>query len=159
MPENDGTVEDATVDDQDDGKYYQVETVVNNYLFQDDVLADYVQKYLTGGNADGVVPKYYGKSSDGKSSVTYVDDTSVRGKKYSGSYGAYKLPKTTSVEFTLPTLAEMKSNVYCTGGRTLVIDWHYVDYSKSGSASVSLSLAVLILSSLIPLVFPRVSMW
>ncbi len=32
----------------------------------------------------------------------------------------------------------MKSNIYCTGGRTLVIDWHYVDNSQSGTSSVSL---------------------
>ena len=33
----------------------------------------------------------------------------------------------------------MKSTVYCTGGRTLAIDWHYADNSNSGTASVSLS--------------------
>lgn len=139
MPVNDGTVEDAEVDNTDDGKYYQIATVVNNYLFQDDVLDSNVQKYITGGNAAGVLPKYYGKSSDGKSSVTYVDEKTAPGKKYSATYGAYRLPKGTSVEFTLESLAQLQSNVYCTGGRTLNIAWHYVDNSNSGTASVSLS--------------------
>lgn len=139
MPVNDGTVEDAEVDNTDDGKYYQIATVVNNYLFQDDVLDSNVKKYITGGNAAGVLPKYYGKSSDGKSSVTYVDENTARGKKYSATYGAYRLPKETSVEFTLESLAQLQSNVYCTGGRTLNIAWHYVDSSNSGTASVSLS--------------------
>ena len=139
MPVNDGTVEDAEVDNTDDGKYYQITTVVNNYLFQDDVLDSNVKKYITGGNAEGVLPKYYGKSSDGKSSVTYVDEKTARGKKYSATYGAYRLPKGTCVEFTLESLAQFQSNVYCTGGRTLNIAWHYVDNSNSGTASVSLS--------------------
>ena len=139
MPVNDGTVEDAEVDNTDDGKYYQITTVVNNYLFQDDVLDSNVKKYITGGNAEGVLPKYYGKSSDGKSSVTYVDENTARGKKYSATYGAYRLPKGTCVEFTLESLAQLQSNVYCTGGRTLNIAWNYVDNSNSGTASVSLS--------------------
>lgn len=139
MPVNDGTVEDAEVDNTDDGKYYQIATVVNNYLFQDDVLDSNVKKYITGGNAAGVLPKYYGKSSDGKSSVAYVDENTTRGKKYSATYGAYRLPKGTCVEFTLESLAQLQSNVYCTGGRTLNIAWHYVDNSNSGTASVSLS--------------------
>lgn len=139
MPVNDGTVEDAEVDNTDDGKYYQIATVVNNYLFQDDVLDSNVKKCITGGNAAGVLPKYYGKSSDGKSSVTYVDENTARGKKYSATYGAYRLPKGTCVEFTLESLAQLQSNVYCTGGRTLNIAWHYVDNSNSGTASVSLS--------------------
>ena len=139
MPVNDGTVEDAEVDNTDDGKYYQITTVVNNYLFQDDVLDSNVKKYITDGNAAGVLPKYYGKSSDGKSSVTYVDENTARGKKYSATYGAYRLPKGTCVEFTLESLAQLQSNVYCTGGRTLNIAWHYVDNSNSGTASVSLS--------------------
>lgn len=139
MPVNDGTIEDAEVDNADDGKYYQIATVVNNYLFQDDVLDSNVKKYITGGNAEGVLPKYYGKSSDGKSSVTYVDEKTARGKKYSATYGAYRLPKGTSVEFTLESLAQLQSNVYCTGGRTLNIAWNYVDNSNSGTASVSLS--------------------
>lgn len=139
MPVNDGTVEDAEVDNTDDGKYYQIATVVNNYLFQDDVLDSNVKKYITGGNAVGVLPKYYGKSSDGKSSVTYVDENTARGKKYSATYGAYRLSKGTCVEFMLESLAQLQSNVYCTGGRTLNIAWHYVDNSNSGTASVSLS--------------------
>lgn len=139
MPVNDGTVEDAEVDNTDDGKYYQIATVVNNYLFQDDVLDSNVKKYITDGNAAGVLPKYYGKSSDGKSSVTYVDENTARGKKYSATYGAYRLPKGTCVEFTLESLAQLQSDVYCTGGRTLNIAWHYVDNSNSGTASVSLS--------------------
>ena len=139
MPVNDGTVEDAEVDNTDDGKYYQIATVVNNYLFQDDVLDSNVKKYITDGNAAGVLPKYYGKSSDGKSSVTYVDENTARGKKYSATYGAYRLPKGTCVEFKLESLAQLQSNVYCTGGRTLNIAWHYVDNSNSGTASVSLS--------------------
>ena len=137
MPVNDGTVEDA-IPEPSDGKNWVTTTVVNNYLFQDEVIADEVKKYITGGTAEGVNPRYYGKSSDGKSSVIYVDENTVSGKKYTGSYGAYKLPKTTWMEFTMPSLAEMKSNVYCTGGRTLVIDWHYVDNSQSGISSVSL---------------------
>ena len=138
MPVNDGTLEDE-VPEPSDGKNWQTTTVVNNYLFQDEVIADNVKKYITGGNAEGVSPKYYGKSSDGKSSVTYVNESTTPGKKYTGTYGAYKMPKTTSVEFTLESLAEMKSNIYCTGGRTLDIAWHYADNSANGTASVSLS--------------------
>lgn len=140
MPKNDGTLEDEAVDDTDDGKYYQVETVVNDYLFQDEVIADNVKKYITGGNAEGVKPRYYGKPSSGKGSVEYVDENTTPGKKYvSASYGAYYLPKTTNVEFTLSSLAQMQSNIYCTGGRTLKIDWKYVDGSGNGTASVNLS--------------------
>lgn len=138
MPVNDGTLEDE-VPEPSDGKNWQTTTVINNYLFQDEVIADNVKKYITGGNAEGVSPKYYGKSSDGKSSVTYVNESTTPGKKYTGTYGAYKMPKTTSVEFTLESLAEMKSNIYCTGGRTLDIAWHYADNSANGTASVSLS--------------------
>lgn len=138
MPVNDGTLEDE-VPEPSDGKNWQTTTVVNNYLFQDEAIADNVKKYITGGTAEGVAPKYYGKSSDGKSSVTYVDESTTPGKKYTGTYGAYKMPKTTSVEFTMESLAEMKSNVYCTGGRTLDIAWHYADNSANGTASVSLS--------------------
>lgn len=119
-------------------KNWVTTTVVNNYLFQDEVLADEVKKYITGGTAEGVKPRYYGKSSDGQGSVTYVDESTVRGKKYTGSYGAYRIPKSTCVEFTMPSLAQMQSNIYCTGGRTLVIAWHYVDNSQSGTSSVSL---------------------
>ena len=43
------------------------------------------------------------------------------------------------MEFALESLAQLQSNVYCTGGRTLNIAWHYVDNSNSGTASVSLS--------------------
>ena len=68
-----------------------------------------------------------------------MDENTVRGKKYSATYGAYRLPKGTCVEFTLESLAQLQSNVYCTGGRTLNIAWHYVDNSNSGTASVSLS--------------------
>lgn len=139
MPENDGTVEDAEIDDSDDGKYYQVATVVNNYLFQDEVVTDSVQKYITGGDAVGVIPRYYGKK-DSQNSATYVDETSERGQKYTGTYGAYRIEKTKSVEFTLESLAEMKSNIYCTGKRTLDISWHYTDGSKQGTASMSLSM-------------------
>ncbi len=138
MPKNDGTLEDV-LPEPDDGKNWQVNTVVNNYLFQDETLADNVAQYITGGDAVGVVYRYYGKSSDGKSSVTYVDDSTTPGKKYTGTYGAYRMEKTKCVEFTLPSLAEMKSNIYCTGGRTLQVDWHYADNSKSGTASKSLS--------------------
>lgn len=138
MPKNDGTLEDV-LPEPDDGKNWQVNTVVNNYLFQDETLADTVAQYITGGDAVGVVYRYYGKSSDGKSSVTYVDSSTAPGKKYTGTYGAYRMEKTKFVEFTLPSLAEMKSNIYCTGGRTLQVDWHYADNSKSGTASKSLS--------------------
>ncbi len=137
MPVNDGTVEDM-VPEPSDGKNWMVETVVNNYLFQDEVIADNVKKYITGGNASGVVPKYYGKK-DSSSSVTYVDETTEPGQKYTTSYGAYRMPKNTTVEFTLESLAELKSNVYCTGSRTLEVAWHYTDNSQSGTASKKLS--------------------
>lgn len=138
MPKNDGTL-DEVQPEPDDGKNWQVNTVVNNYLFQDESVADSVAKYITGGDAAGVVYRYYGKSSDGKGSVTYVDENTTPGKKYSGTYGAYRMEKTKCIEFSLPSLGEMKSNIYCTGGRTLKVDWHYADNSKSGTASKSLS--------------------
>lgn len=130
MPKNDGTLEDEAVDDTDDGKYYQVETVVNNYLFQDEVIADNVKKYITGGNAEGVKPRYYGKPSTGKGSVEYVDENTTPGKKYgSASYGAYYLPKTTNVEFTLSSLAQLQ--VFGMGGQKVA--------ESKGSQFVNLS--------------------
>lgn len=138
MPVNDGTVADE-VPEPSDGKNWAAKTVVNNYLFQDDVLPDDVKKYITGGTAIGVMPKYYGKSSDGSSSVTYEDENTTPGKKYTGSYGAYGLQAGQNVEFTLASLAQFKTNLYCTGKRTLKVDWHYADNSNSGSATKDFS--------------------
>lgn len=135
MPVNDGTTDEEIPDSgQDtDGRYWETVFIANQYLFQDAEIVDSIAKYITdvytttdaSAAVPSVNPKYYGKSSDGKSSVEYVDETTERGQKYTGTYGAYRLPKTTWVEFTLPSLAAFKSNIYCTGGRTLSIEWYY----------------------------------
>ena len=147
MPVNDGTVEDATPDDAGDGKYYQITTVVNNYLFQDATIADEVKKYISAEyEGNQVRPLYYGKNKNGG----YYEYPDGPGDKYGDgtSYGAYLLPKNGWVEFSLPSLAQMQSNIYCTGGRTLTVDWHYADNSgngqktqtfKSGTANVDVA--------------------
>ena len=131
MPVNDGTLEDE-VPEPSDGRNWQTKTVVNEYLFQDAEIADEVKKYITAvSQLDGqkVEPNYYGKNSSGYPGTP--------GDGYTGSWGGYCIPTPGWVEFTLPSLAEFKSNVYCTGGRTVQIDWHYVDNSASGTKSAT----------------------
>ncbi len=129
MPKNDGTLEDVTPE-PDDGKNWQTNTVVNNYLFQDEEIADSVKQFITATSESerlGVYPTYYGKNSTGYPGTA--------GDKYTATWGAYLIPKESWVEFTLPSLAEFKSTIYCTGNRTLKVDWHYADNSASGSKS------------------------
>lgn len=129
MPKNDGTLDDV-IPTPSDGKNWQITTVVNNYLFQDEEIAENVKQYITATSESerlGVNPTYYGKNSSGYPSTA--------GDKYTGTWGAFLIPKENWVEFTLPSLAEFRSTLYCTGGRTLQVDWHYVDNSASGSKS------------------------
>lgn len=139
MPENDGTVDDAEVE-QGDGKYYDENTLVNNYLFQDAVIADEVRQYIAGESAlegQGVIPLYNGKISGGG----YYEYPNGPGDKYGTgtSYGAYKIPKTGWIEFSVPMLASMLSNIYCTGGRTLTVTWGYTGETETKTVTKSLS--------------------
>lgn len=127
MPENDGSV-DEEEPEVDDGRYYADKTLVNNYLFQDAEIADEVRQYITGESQienQGVDPLYNGKISGG-GSYQWPEGP---GEKYGSgtSYGAYRIPKTGWIEFTLPNLGAFKSNIYCTGNRTLAVEWHYAD--------------------------------
>lgn len=140
MPENDGTVDDATPDIDPDGKYYDIKTLVNNYLFQDSQIIPEVKQYITAESAlenQGVRPLYNGKISGGG----YYNYPEGPGEGYGTgtSYGAYYLPKTAWIEFNLPNLGAFKSNIYCTGGRTLDVIWHYADQTESTTISKSLS--------------------
>lgn len=139
FPENDGTVADA-VPEATDGKEWDEKVLVNNYLFQDDPIAADVQRYITATSStagEGVMPLYNGKISGG-GSYEYPEGP---GEKYGTgtSYGAYRLPKTAWVEFTLPNMAAFRSNIYCTGGRTLDVIWHYADTGQTTTVSKSLT--------------------
>ena len=127
MPQNDGTLPEETPE-VGDGKNWQVTTLVNAYLFQDEAIADSVAKYITA-TSDGVKvnPTYYGKNSTGYPAAA--------GDKYTATWGALRIPNGGFAEFTLPSLAEFKTTLYCTGGRTLKVDWHYADNSASGTKS------------------------
>lgn len=155
MPVNDGTTQEEVPDggsDDSDGLYWETVLIADAYPFQDDVVVDSVAKYITDvfTSDDATVPtpsvkpRYYGKNAG-----EYVDENSTPGDKYTGSYGAYRLPKETWVEFTLPSLAAFKSTIYCTGSRTLKIEWYYTedpstvksvtaDY-KTGTATVDIA--------------------
>ncbi|MBO5062655.1 MAG: right-handed parallel beta-helix repeat-containing protein [Prevotella sp.] len=139
FPENDGTVEDATVE-QGDGKYYDEKTLVNNYLFQDEVIAPEVRQYISAESqleGQGVIPLYNGKISGGG----YYEYPAGPGDKYGTgtSYGAYKLPKTGWIEFSVPELAAMQSNIYCTGSRTLEVTWGYTGSTETKTVTKSMS--------------------
>ena len=136
MPVNDGTVDDAEAIVDTDPRYFEEKIVVNNYLFQDAEIVDSVSRYITADSqldGQGVKPEYYGKGGD--------LSTDTRGQKYGDetSFGAYRIPKTGWVEFTLPSMAVFKSNIYCTGNRTLDIMWHYADDSELKTATRSMA--------------------
>lgn len=138
MPENDGTVDDAEVE-QGDGKYYDEKTLVNNYLFQDEVIAPEVRQYISSESAlegQGVLPLYNGKIAGGG----YYNYPDGPGDKYGTgtSYGAYKMPKTGWIEFSVPELAAMVSNIYCTGTRILEVTWKYTGSAESKTVTKEL---------------------
>lgn len=141
LPENDGSLdEEQPGTSDDDGKNYEEFIVVNNYLFQDAEIADSVKQYISGASeltGQGVDPLYNGKIAGG-GSYQYPDGP---GEKYGSntSYGAYRIPKTGYIEFTLPNLASLKSNIYCTGNRSLKVEWNYKDSTVVKSVSKSMS--------------------
>lgn len=139
FPENDGTVEDVTVA-PGDGKYYDEKILVNNYLFQDEVIAPEVGQYISAESqleGQGVMPLYNGKISGGGS----YEYPAGPGEKYGTgtSYGAYKLPKTGWIEFNVPELAAMVSNIYCTGNRTLEVTWGYTGSAETKTVTKTMS--------------------
>ena len=105
---------------------------MNEYLFQDAEIADYVAQYISGDSEltnQGVDPTYNGK--DGDTERHYPE---AAADNYTGSYGAYRIPKTGWIEFTLPSLAGLKSNMYCTGSRTVAVEWRYADDDEAHTA-------------------------
>lgn len=137
FPVNDGTVEDA-VPEVSDGKEWDERVLVNNYLFQDATIASDVSKYITATSGNLVVKPLYNGKIKGGGEYSYPDGP---GDKYGTgtSYGAYRVPQTAWVEFTLPNVAAFKSNIYCTGGRTLDVIWHYKDSQETKTVSKGLS--------------------
>ncbi len=137
MPENDGTAPEVEPEpDEDEGKLWDEFLVINNYLFQDEVLPDSVAQFFTATSeldGQGPKPQYYGKNGDLA--------TGKLGDKYGATttFGAYRIPKTGWVELTMPSLASLRSNIYCTGNRTLKVSWHNEDNTQSGTQTLSMS--------------------
>ena len=134
MPENDGTVDEEQPGGGDGGGGTQTgtETLVNEYLFQDAEIADYVARYICGESNltnQGVDPTYNGKEGD-----TERHYPEAAASNYTGSYGAYRIPRTGWIEFSLPSLAALQSNMYCTGSRTVAVEWRYADGGATQTA-------------------------
>lgn len=135
MPENDGSTEEEVPGQgggDGGGTGTETDILVNEYLFQDAEIADYVAQYISGDSEltnQGVDPTYNGKDDD-----TERHYPEAAADNYTGSYGAYRIPKTGWIEFTLPSLAEMKSNMYCTGSRTVAVEWRYADDDEAHTA-------------------------
>ena len=100
------------------GKNYQKKFLINDYLFQDAALSSEVSQYVTdAATANKLQPNYYGKSG------TYP--TKI-GALYGGAtMGAYLIAKSSGyIEFTVPSLSEMRSNCYGGGkSSTLKMQW------------------------------------
>ncbi len=120
FPENDGSVPDAEPSENEwisNGKYYAEKTLVDSYNFQDAALPDYISA-LIGDLSANVKPNYVGKGSDGKDAPE-----SSPASNYKSSKGALRIQKETSVTFSLPSLRTLKMILYCTGGRTLQVNY------------------------------------
>ncbi len=118
LPVNDGTLPDVDEISQIDGKNYQKHLLINDYLFQDAALASEVSQYITdAATANKLLPTYYGKSGN------YPIKP---GALYGGAtQGAYMIAKSSGyVEFSVPSLSEMRSNCYGGGkSSTLKMQW------------------------------------
>jgi hypothetical protein len=118
LPVNDGTLPDVDEISQIDGKNYQKHLLINDYLFQDAALASEVSQYITdAATANKLLPTYYGKSSNYPTKP---------GALYGGAtLGAYMIAKSSGyVEFSVPSLSEMRSNCYGGGkSSTLKMQW------------------------------------
>lgn len=129
FPENDGSVPDAEPGENEwvsNGKYYAEEVLVDAYKFQDSTLPESLSSII-GDLSANVKPAYVGKGSDGKDAPE-----SSPASNYSGSKGALRIQQGTSVTFALPSLRTLKVVLYCTGGRTLK-----VNYSSDNGATWS----------------------
>lgn len=141
LPENDGSVPDAVPEAsewEENGKFYAEHTVLDWYPFQDAVLPDSLSFMKRSENSAVLVkPDYLGK----------VDASGVPSSKYTGSMGAYYLPKTAYVDITLPSLRRLEAKIYCTGGRDLKVTYTFADGTtetktttyKEGTYTVDLS--------------------
>lgn len=121
MPENDGSVPEVEPGDnewEENGKYYAEDVFVDWYKFQDAALPQTISSII-GDLSANVKPAYVGKSADGTGDAPEDQPNS----NYSGSKGAFRIQKETSVTFTLPSLRSLKTTLYCTGGRTLKVNY------------------------------------
>lgn len=119
-PENDGSVPDAEPGENEwisNGKYYAEDVFVNGYKFQDAILPESIVSII-GNLSANVKPAYVGKGSDGKDAPE-----NSPADNYGGSKGALRIQQGTSVTFTLPSLRTLKVMLYCTGGRTLQVNY------------------------------------
>ncbi len=120
LPVNDGTMFDASEYNMLNGTLYQKRLLINDYLFQDaDIAADVAQYISDKATGNKVNPSYYGKSG------TYPTKL---GALYGGAtHGAYMLAKSGGfVEFSVPSLSEMRSNLYGGGkNSTVQVQWKY----------------------------------
>lgn len=125
LPVNDGTLPDANEITVIDGKNYQKELLIDDYLFQDVTLATEVSQYITdAATANKLLPTYYGKSGNYPTKP---------GALYGGAtLGAYMLAKSSGyVEFSVPSLSEMRSDCYG-GGKTSTLK---MQWKRSGETS------------------------
>ena len=125
LPVNDGTIADASEVTSIDGKDYQKQLLINDYLFQDATLATEVSQYvLDASTSNKLLPTYYGKSG------TYPTKP---GTLYGGAtQGAYMIAKSGGyIEFSVPSLSEMRSNCYG-GGKTSTLS---MQWKRPGEAT------------------------
>ncbi|MBP5257224.1 MAG: T9SS type A sorting domain-containing protein [Prevotella sp.] len=118
LPMNDGTLPDADDLDELNGKVYQKQLLINDYLFQDDQIANEVSQYISDAStANKLLPTYYGKSGKWPT---------VIGDLYGGATkGAYMLAKSGGyIEFSMPSISEIRSNMYGGGkSSTIKVQW------------------------------------
>ena len=118
LPVNDGTLPEPDEITTLNNKFFQKKLLINDYLFQDETLAESISQYVTdAATANKLQPTYYGKSG------TYPTKP---GALYGGgTKGAYMIAKTSGyIEFSVPSLSEMRSNCYGGGkSSTLKMQW------------------------------------
>jgi hypothetical protein len=125
LPVNDGTLPDVDEITSMGGKDYQKKLLINDYLFQDATLAESISQYVSdAATGNKILPTYYGKSG------TYP--TKI-GALYGGAtQGAYVIAKSSGyVEFSVPSLSEMRSNCYG-GGKTSTLQ---MQWKRPGESS------------------------
>ncbi|MBO6099190.1 MAG: T9SS type A sorting domain-containing protein, partial [Prevotella sp.] len=125
LPVNDGTLPDVDEITSMGGKDYQKKLLINDYLFQDATLAKSISQYVSdAATGNKILPTYYGKSG------TYPPKI---GALYGGAtQGAYVIAKSSGyVEFSVPSLSEMRSNCYG-GGKTSTLQ---MQWKRPGESS------------------------